>query len=113
MDAGESEPPTIDQCRETVSLICYRRTHPVLRSLQSSTMIQPPSPVGGTGIIRQPFSMSRSSSFHVAVVIGQSSNMQIAPTILKALGLDPQALNAVRREGTTILPGLGLPGFGL
>jgi hypothetical protein len=36
-----------------------------------------------------------------------TSNMQIAPTILKALGLDPQALNAVRREGTTILPGLG------
>jgi len=37
-----------------------------------------------------------------------TSNMQIAPTILKALGLDPQALNAVRREGTTILPGLGM-----
>jgi hypothetical protein len=42
------------------------------------------------------------------VVNTATSNMQIAPTILKALGLDPQALNAVRREGTTILPGLGL-----
>lgn len=40
------------------------------------------------------------------VVNTATSNMQIAPTILKALGLDPQALNAVRREGTTILPGL-------
>jgi arylsulfatase A-like enzyme len=42
------------------------------------------------------------------VVNTATSNMQIAPTILKALGLDPQALNAVRREGTTILPGLGM-----
>ena len=42
------------------------------------------------------------------VVNTATSNMQIAPTILKALGFDPQALNAVRREGTTILPGLGL-----
>jgi hypothetical protein len=41
------------------------------------------------------------------VVNTATSNMQIAPTILKALGLDPQALNAVQREGTTILPGLG------
>jgi hypothetical protein len=41
------------------------------------------------------------------VVNTATSNMQIAPTILQALGLDPQALNAVRREGTTILPGLG------
>jgi|HubBroStandDraft_6_1064221.scaffolds.fasta_scaffold50580_2 hypothetical protein len=42
------------------------------------------------------------------VVNTATTNMQIAPTILKALGLDPQALNAVRREGTTILPGLGM-----
>jgi hypothetical protein len=31
---------------------------------------------------------------------------QIAPTILKALGLEPQELEAVRREGTQLLPGL-------
>jgi len=31
---------------------------------------------------------------------------QIAPTILSALGLDPAALEAVRLEGTTSLPGL-------
>jgi hypothetical protein len=42
------------------------------------------------------------------VVNTATSNMQIAPTILKALGLDPQALNAVVSEGTTVLPGLGL-----
>jgi len=33
---------------------------------------------------------------------------QIAPTILKALGLDPQILQAVRKEGTQLLPGLNL-----
>ena len=31
---------------------------------------------------------------------------QVAPTILKALGLDPQCLDAVRIEGTPVLPGL-------
>jgi hypothetical protein len=31
---------------------------------------------------------------------------QVAPTILKALGLDPQSLDAVRGEGTQPLPGL-------
>jgi predicted AlkP superfamily pyrophosphatase or phosphodiesterase len=48
------------------------------------------------------------SNPHLApgVVKTATSNMQIAPTILKALGLDPRALNAVQREGTTILPGL-------
>jgi arylsulfatase A-like enzyme len=32
---------------------------------------------------------------------------QVAPTILKSLGLDPDALDAVRTEGTPALPGLG------
>ena len=32
---------------------------------------------------------------------------QIAPTILRELGLNPNALKAVREEGTQILPGLG------
>jgi hypothetical protein len=31
---------------------------------------------------------------------------QVAPTILKLLGLDPNALDAVRKEGTASLPGL-------
>jgi hypothetical protein len=31
---------------------------------------------------------------------------QVAPTILKLLGLDPNALDAVRKEGTPVLPGL-------
>ena len=31
---------------------------------------------------------------------------QVAPTILKLLGLDPNALDAVRQEGTPVLPGL-------
>ena len=32
--------------------------------------------------------------------------MQVAPTILQALGLDPDALESVRIEGTSVLPGL-------
>jgi len=31
---------------------------------------------------------------------------QVAPTILKVLGLNPNALDAVRLEGTPILPSL-------
>jgi arylsulfatase A-like enzyme len=31
---------------------------------------------------------------------------QVAPTLLKALGLDPRRLEAVRIEGTQVLPGL-------
>ncbi len=31
---------------------------------------------------------------------------RIAPTILKALGLDPDSLQAVRMEHTVVLPGL-------
>jgi hypothetical protein len=30
---------------------------------------------------------------------------QVAPTILKILGLEPQSLDAVRKEGTAVLPG--------
>jgi predicted AlkP superfamily pyrophosphatase or phosphodiesterase len=36
------------------------------------------------------------------------TNMQVAPTILRLLGLKPQALEAVRLEGTKVLPGLDL-----
>jgi hypothetical protein len=32
---------------------------------------------------------------------------QVAPTILKALGLDPSALEAVIQEGTQVLPEVG------
>jgi hypothetical protein len=38
------------------------------------------------------------------------TNMQVAPTILKALGLDPHKLVAVQREGTKVLPGLDTRG---
>jgi hypothetical protein len=34
--------------------------------------------------------------------------MQVAPTILSLLGLDPNSLDAVRMEGTPVLPGLPL-----
>jgi hypothetical protein len=35
-----------------------------------------------------------------------AETMQVAPTILRALGLDPDALDAVRLEGTRVLPDL-------
>jgi hypothetical protein len=35
---------------------------------------------------------------------------QVAPTILKVLGLDPKSLDSVMLEGTGVLPGLGLSG---
>ncbi len=37
---------------------------------------------------------------------------QIAPTVLRLLGLDPDALQAVRLEGTQVLPGIGGEGRG-
>ncbi len=33
---------------------------------------------------------------------------QVSPTILKALGINPKLLQAVQKEGTPVLPGLGL-----
>ena len=41
----------------------------------------------------------------VSDAVGTAS---IAPTILAALGLDPMSLQAVKSEGTKVLPGLGL-----
>ena len=32
------------------------------------------------------------------------SNQQVAPTIIKALGFDPNHLQAVQKEGITVLP---------
>jgi arylsulfatase A-like enzyme len=39
---------------------------------------------------------------HVAVPV---ETTQVAPTILRALGLDPRDLQAVREEQTKVLPG--------
>jgi hypothetical protein len=48
-----------------------------------------------------------SAGLEQSVVSAAVTTTQIAPTILQALGLDPTALDAVRMEGTTVLPGLG------
>jgi hypothetical protein len=40
-----------------------------------------------------------------ATITSPVQTAQIAPTILAALGLDPDALQAVRKEGTQVLPG--------
>ncbi len=43
-------------------------------------------------------------SFRPATVRAEVGTAQVAPTILQALGLDPRALEAVRKEGTSVLP---------
>jgi hypothetical protein len=42
-------------------------------------------------------------------VFSDVSTAQVAPTILRALGIDPRNLQAVQLEGTSVLPDLGLP----
>lgn len=44
--------------------------------------------------------------FTAATVTSPVENMQVAPTILSALGLDPAELQAVQKEGTQVLPGI-------
>ena len=41
-------------------------------------------------------------------VFSEVGTLQVAPTILKALGLDPRQLDGVRLEGTSILPDVSL-----
>jgi len=43
-------------------------------------------------------------SFQATTVTAPVETAQIAPTILQALGLDPNALQAVQLEGTPVLP---------
>jgi hypothetical protein len=45
-------------------------------------------------------------NFSPATVTSPVETAQIAPTILTALGLDPEKLTAVQKEGTQVLPGL-------
>ena len=45
-------------------------------------------------------------SFEPGIVTSFVETTQVAPTILEALGLDPRSLDAVRIEGTPVLPGL-------
>ena len=45
-------------------------------------------------------------ALHHRTVTGHVWTRQVAPTILRALDLDPDALDAVRKEGTRQLPGL-------
>jgi hypothetical protein len=49
-------------------------------------------------------------SFEPKTVTGPVQTAQVAPTILKALGLDPNSLQAVRKDLTPVLPGLEFGG---
>ncbi|HWW23116.1 MAG TPA: alkaline phosphatase family protein, partial [Edaphobacter sp.] len=48
------------------------------------------------------------SSFEPSTVHAAVGTVQVAPTILKALGLNPWELDAVRAEGTSVLPAVQL-----
>jgi hypothetical protein len=45
-------------------------------------------------------------AFSSETIVSQVENMQVAPTILKALGLGPDELQSVKLEHTDVLPGL-------
>ena len=45
-------------------------------------------------------------SFAASTVTSFVETTEVAPTILQALGLDPNSLDAVQKEGTPVLPGL-------
>lgn len=47
------------------------------------------------------------SRFTAQTVSATTRTAQVAPTIIEALGLDPQALDAVQEEGTEVLPEVG------
>ena len=46
--------------------------------------------------------------FAASTVTSFVETTQVAPTVLQALGLDPDSLDAVQKEGTPVLPGLSL-----
>ncbi len=48
--------------------------------------------------------------FHAKTITSPVETTQVAPTILSALGLDPNDLQAVKIEGTQVLPGVPLGG---
>ena len=48
-------------------------------------------------------------SFQPQTVRAAVGTAQVAPTILQALGMDPSALDAVRSEGTPVLPAVQFP----
>ena len=48
------------------------------------------------------------SCFQPKTVYAEVGTAQVAPTILEALGIDPSALDAVRIEGTSVLPAVQL-----
>jgi arylsulfatase A-like enzyme len=49
-------------------------------------------------------------SLQARVLKSPVATSQVAPTILRVLGIDPDNLKSVRVEKTRVLPGLGLPG---
>jgi hypothetical protein len=51
-------------------------------------------------------------TFRPSTVTGPVQTLQIAPTILQALGLNPNSLQAVQEEDTQVLPGVSFNSFG-
>jgi hypothetical protein len=49
-------------------------------------------------------------SLHAKTITDPVETTQVAPTVLEALGLDPNLLEAVKTEGTQVLPGIKVVG---
>ena len=47
-------------------------------------------------------------AFRPRTVFSEVGTLQVAPTVLRALGLDPRKLDGVRLEGTSALPDVNL-----
>jgi hypothetical protein len=47
-------------------------------------------------------------AFKKRTVYSEVGTLQVAPSVLKALGLNPDKLDGVRLEGTGVLPGVDL-----
>ncbi|HXC33987.1 MAG TPA: hypothetical protein VNZ56_16030 [Verrucomicrobiae bacterium] len=47
-------------------------------------------------------------SFDRKTITGPGETTQVAPTVVKALGLEPDDLEATRVKGAAVLPGLDL-----
>ena len=54
--------------------------------------------------------LASNPEFKASTVTSFVETTQVAPTILQALGLDPNGLDAVQKEGTPVLPGIDFRG---
>jgi arylsulfatase A-like enzyme len=85
-----------------------RKNLPLTASLSTSLMLGSLAEHGGFSFGDTNVGLVVSNPhLHARVMKTPVATSQVAPTILRALGLDPDALDAVRKEETPALPDLG------